>query len=580
MSLPALPRFPTIPCPAAGKFRPGRRTFSLVAQVVAPSALLFVVVSSMSLRTQSLWLPIIGCIVEIVVGGCQTPWTAAPSFTRIGAANHAAPGHGPSAKSAISSPADSIVADAHPAMPDPGMTGVNDAAMADVMKQVQRVGATDPAAQQMLLDELQRSKPELWPLVAQHFRASLDYHEQLAAKSPDKAATVAGATTAEIGESASSGREAAVASATASSSGRIGDLVDPRGVRTDAPTYQSAGVATPANMSPPLDPKTLALAAAAPQPPQTLTTDATAQPILLGIATAPNTTPPQQTTTPAITIAADAPHTAKQAIYESPVDGTTDVKLALATSPVNQAASPADPNSPDWRQHVDEAIKDLEQQLPDAPQTTAEVHQQVSLRLLELLAGRTEEALKPIPQISHEEQDYWSGQIYALATYLDHHSLPDDKRRAAASVAHLDEAVSHLRELGSLALRNLTFCKNVYDYGCYEPYDNPQFTPGQQVTLYVEVENYHSDSTDKGYCTSLGTSYEVFDDHGKRLEGGDFPDVEDCCRSRRRDFHIQYGLAIPKKLEPGKYRLDLNMKDRRGDKLGHASIDFEIHSKS
>ena len=216
-----------------------------------------------------------------------------------------------------------------------------------------------------------------------------------------------------------------------------------------------------------------------------------------------------------------------------------------------------------------------------APQTTAEVHQEVSLRLLELLAGRTEDALAPIPQISHEEQNYWSGQIFALATYLDHHSQPDDKRRAAASVSHLDEAVGHLRELGSLSLRNLTFCKHIYDFGAYEPYEESQFTPGQAVALYVEVENYHSDSTDKGYATSLGTSFEIFDDAGKRVDGGDFPDVEDVCRSRRRDFHIQYGMSIPKKLPPGRYRLDLNMKDRRGDKLGHASIDFEIRgSKS
>jgi hypothetical protein len=316
-----------------------------------------------------------------------------------------------------------------------------------------------------------------------------------------------------------------------------------------------------------------------------LATDPSARPIAATKtnATSPSTGVPIPQT--------DVSPAAKQAIYDAAVDGASRVKQALATAPVatvepanSQAASPAvspaasaaDPGAQDWRQDIEQAIKDLQSRLTDAPQTTAEVHQQVSLRLLELLAGHTEDALKPIPQISHEEQDYWSGQIYALATYLDHHSQPDDKRRAAASVVHLDEAVSHLRELGSLSLRNLTFCKNVYDYGSYEPYDEPKFTPGQQVLLYVEVENYHSDSTDKGYCTSLGTSYEVFDDHGKRLEGGDFPDVEDCCRSRRRDFHIQYGLAIPKKLGPGKYRLDLDMKDRRGDKLGHASIDFEI----
>ena len=39
---------------------------------------------------------------------------------------------------------------------------------------------------------------------------------------------------------------------------------------------------------------------------------------------------------------------------------------------------------------------------------------------MELLAGDTEASLKPIPNVSTEEQDYWSGQIFALATFLDH----------------------------------------------------------------------------------------------------------------------------------------------------------------
>ena len=153
----------------------------------------------------------------------------------------------------------------------------------------------------------------------------------------------------------------------------------------------------------------------------------------------------------------------------------------------------------------------------DSPTTTAEVHQHVSLRMLRLLAGDTEKALEPIPHISPTEQDYWSRQLFALATYLDHHSQPDDKRRAAASVTHLDEAVSHLRELGSLSLRNLSFCKNVYGYGAIETYESDTFSPGQQVSLYVEVENYHSTSSEKGFCTSLGSTYELLDDKGKRV---------------------------------------------------------------
>jgi hypothetical protein len=225
---------------------------------------------------------------------------------------------------------------------------------------------------------------------------------------------------------------------------------------------------------------------------------------------------------------------------------------------------------------VNQAADDLSHRVTDSPTTTAEIHQHVSLRMLRLLAGDTERALEPIPHISPAEQDYWSRQLFALATYLDHHAQPDDKRRAAASVIHLDEAVANLHELGSLTLRNLTFCKNVYDYGAYDTYDSDRFSAGQQVSLYVEVENYHCQSTEKGFCTSLGSTYEILNEKGDRIDGGEFPDVEDCCRTRRRDFHVQYGLALPAKLAPGRYTLQLIVKDRQSDKLGHATAAFEI----
>ena len=50
----------------------------------------------------------------------------------------------------------------------------------------------------------------------------------------------------------------------------------------------------------------------------------------------------------------------------------------------------------------------------------------------------------------------------------------------------------------------------------------------------------------------------------------------DLVRSRRRDFHIQYGLSLPEKLAPGRYRLQLVVKDRQSDKIGHATASFEI----
>jgi hypothetical protein len=146
-------------------------------------------------------------------------------------------------------------------------------------------------------------------------------------------------------------------------------------------------------------------------------------------------------------------------------------------------------------------------------------------------------------------------------------------------VTHLDEALANLRELSSLSLRNLSFCKAVYGYGAIEPYENDTFSPGQHVLLYVEVENYHSTSSEKGFSTSLGTSYEVLDEHGKRVTSGDFPDVNDTCRSRRRDFHMQLGLTLPDNIAAGRYQLQLLVKDRQSDKIGNAKASFEIRGK-
>lgn len=401
---------------------------------------------------------------------------------------------------------------------------------ANVMREVQKISEQDPHAGKLLLDELSRAEPRMWPQVVQQFRSRQALHEQLLAQPKLRS---------EQCEKASP--DIAVS---APPSEKIGRLRDPRGIRPDPAVEQAFARATPADMPAPLDPAADAgelMAARAPQP---MAVEA-ARPIV---------TEPQMATA-----GGAASGKVQQAIYSVSAEPSTPAETQL-----------------DWQQHLKLACDDLNERLIDGPRSTAEVHQVVSLRIMNLLTGNTEDALQAIPNVSTEEQDYWSGQIFALATFLDHHRQPDDQRRAAASVVHLDEAVGHLRELGSLTLRNLAFCKNVYGYGAYEPIDNPIFSPGQQVTLYLEVENYHSESTIKGYSTKLGASYELVDDAGERLASGDFPSVEDTCQSRRRDFHIQYGLVLPKTAKPGKYHLKLSMNDRQSDKMGSASIALDI----
>ncbi|HEV3339367.1 MAG TPA: hypothetical protein VG125_03390, partial [Pirellulales bacterium] len=160
-----------------------------------------------------------------------------------------------------------------------------------------------------------------------------------------------------------------------------------------------------------------------------------------------------------------------------------------------QPASPAP-----WQQHLGAAVGELERETRDHPQAPDALANQVYLRLLDLTAGRRDEALRPIPGISPGEQDYWSKQLFALSTYLDRQRIGDPSRRAGEASLHLAKAVAALAEQGPLVVRNLAFCTDVHSYGVLKRIE-PPFRPGQQLLIYAEVEGFRSEETADGFHT-------------------------------------------------------------------------------
>jgi hypothetical protein len=71
-----------------------------------------------------------------------------------------------------------------PRIPAAGTTASNPsgnvppAEMAAVMAEVQQLGAVDPAAQNALLDALQKTDPSLWPQLIQTYRTSVAFHQE------------------------------------------------------------------------------------------------------------------------------------------------------------------------------------------------------------------------------------------------------------------------------------------------------------------------------------------------------------------------------------------------------------------
>lgn len=282
--------------------------------------------------------------------------------------------------------------------------------------------------------------------------------------------------------------------------------------------------------------------------------------------------------TPVESIAKDPLSHSTQSLQLPPppasVDRRIDAHVQMATHV--EAALPSAGSDASWEEQLRGSIAKLEGSVAPEPRSVEEVHEHLRLRTLQLLAGDQAAALRPIPGASPAQQDYWAKQLYAMSTFLDQKTHQDSKARAAAALVHLDAARGQLAELATLQVRNMTFAERVDGFGEYKTVEKARFQPGGQVTLYAEVANYRSDSTPDGYRTLLTTSYQIVDKAGQRVDGGQFPDIEDLCQNRRRDFHMQYTIPVPTRIYAGTYEMQLIITDGLSNKIGQASVPFEI----
>ena len=389
-------------------------------------------------------------------------------------------------------------------------------ALAKVLDELGDLGTLDLEAKQELMADLREAKPENRPLIVQQFRSALAFREQLAA------------------------RELKAASAKLVAENLTDQML--------ASQMASPSVAVPVSFD-----------------------------------IQKTTTPQARPLTPKpklpVVKTKSAPM-ARQVVVEQAEVAEVAAPQVLADPPlpiVQQASYVTDVVAPVGRQkHLEAAIKDWQASVNAMPGSTDEVNEHLRLRLLQLLAGDEDAALMPVPGATAAQQDYWSKQLFTVSTFLDSERQPNDKQRAAGSLIHLDQARAKLAELATLQVRKVVFVDSVEGFGAYQVHEKAEFRPGDPITLYAEIENFRSESTKEGYRTSLGTSYEVVDKNGKRVDSAEFPEVEDLCQNVRRDFHMQYSVTLPTRIYPDDYELRLIITDQQSHKIGQASVPFKI----
>lgn len=465
--------------------------------------------------------------------GCKTVWPIkAGGATAVGATAAAIPPGAPVA--AANTPT------------GPFETLTEQQALQRVLPKLQHIAQVDPETHAKLLEQLAAADPSLWPDTVERAESTVRYRHQLAQK-------------------ASGRSDVRVAS-------NESPLTYDRPTATTtipAATAPAAEVITPVA---PSAPTRMPTAYPVTQPAAPHDHSSSHQPLrdnAVRQASAMDERPPQVIRNQYATNS----HAADSAIRVASL-ATAD-QLRPSTPPVPHVTAPPT----DWRASVEDAIETLSVSTSGTPHSRREAYELVRLRLLQLAAGDRLAAVAATPGLSSTEQSYWSKQLYAMSVLLDAEATPDQRKRAAQAAPHQAEALALVRELGPLQVRNLAFCKQVYGYGAYEPIEDADFEAGQHVKLYAEVDNYRSESTENGYHTLLATSYRVVDKHGGLVDSGEFPAVEDHCLTRRRDFHITYGVTLPTAIYAGDYELEITITDQLGDKIGTETVPFTIASR-
>ena len=194
-----------------------------------------------------------------------------------------------------------------------------------------------------------------------------------------------------------------------------------------------------------------------------------------------------------------------------------------------------------------------------------------------MMAQRQEEALTAIPGIASTQQEFWQQMVWAMSNSLDAVQFPEAGERASQAVSPLNAALKQIREEAYLSIKNAAFCRKITYFGNYERFLRNEFTPGQEVLLYTEIENFVSVPTADGeYRTSLKSVIEITDPKGKIVWQKMFPPTEDFCRNPRRDYFHNYQFRIPEEISMGTYVLKLTIADELSQKRVSNSLNFVV----
>lgn len=126
------------------------------------------------------------------------------------------------------------------------------------------------------------------------------------------------------------------------------------------------------------------------------------------------------------------------------------------------------------------------------------------------------------------------------------------------------------------SIRTACFASRVQAWGVFDRFPADRFTPGQEVIVYVELDDLAATTAADGHTTCIDASLRLVAADGRTLTDWNFEPIAETCASRRRDYFARFVVRIPETAAPGRCHVALAITDTLAGKTVEMTLPLEI----
>jgi len=207
----------------------------------------------------------------------------------------------------------------------------------------------------------------------------------------------------------------------------------------------------------------------------------------------------------------------------------------------------------------------------------------VDYQLLQMVNDRSVPALDVISPLPQEDREIVSALLDGLSNFRNG-IRNGGNALLSQKVAPLVEMADRVRSQTTLSIPSLVLCRDVKQYGIYQPFENNRFPLGEKhlVVVYCEVANFVSQLNSRSmWETKLKYEVLLYTDSDAALQVWQQKStpVVDQSHSRRRDFFIAKLLELPQDLPIGGYLMKVSIIDDTANRIAEATVPLQIVAK-